>query len=170
MKKYLIFFLIFQILNCNGRYYFPSKINSDKETIAVLPFSATGLPLTIKQLTADELTHYLYITKQVAVIDRSQVNYILTEMGISNPYILSKNQIKEISDSLGASIVAMGFISQQVSQYNLEKPIKTMTITIRFIRAESGTIIGIIQDTQTVSSDSFQHIRKMIREMAGKIP
>ena len=170
MKKYWVFFLIIQIVNCNGRLYFPAKINSDKETIAVLPFCGTGLSQAIKQSTADELSNYLYITKKVAVIDRSQVNYMLGELGISNPYVLSKNQLKEISDSLGASIVAMGFISQHVSQDNLEKPIKTMTITIRFIRAESGMIIGIIQETRTVSSDSFQSIRETIREMAGKIP
>jgi hypothetical protein len=154
---------------CSGNSYLKIPIKSKNAIIAVLPFSGVGVSQNTKHLLADELTNFIFIDKKIPVVDRSQVNFLLNQTGIDNPYSISKQQIIQISDSLDATIIALGFISKKSILRELENSLNSITITVRFLDGKSATVMGIIHGSQKLEEVQFDIIRNMLREMIGKI-
>jgi len=154
---------------CSSNYYLKTRLNSKNTTIAVMPFSGIGVSQSTKFLLADELTNYIFIDKKISVIDRSQVNFILHQAGIKNPYSISKNQIIQISDSLKANVIALGFISKKSVLRELENSLYSISITVRLLDGKSAAVIGIIHNSQIVEQVQFDSVKNMLREIVKKI-
>jgi hypothetical protein len=154
---------------CSSNYYLKTRLNSKNTTIAVMPFSGVGISQSTKFLLADELTNFIFIDKKISVIDRSQVNFLINQAGIENPYSISKNKIIQISDSLKANVIALGFISKKSVLRDLENSLYSINITVRLLDGKSAAVIGIINNSQTVKQVQFDLFKNMLREIVEKI-
>ncbi len=173
MKNYIIFVAIILIMNCSPSRYLQGNLFKDKEkvTVAVLPFSGSGDHITerIKFLAADELTTFLYVKKEIPVIDRSRVNYVLAKMNIDNTYLLSGEELVQISDTLCASIIVLGSIVNDSRDVEIESEKKRIIITLRFLNGQTGEVIGMLYKRRTSKKDIAEVVRSVLKKIVGEI-
>jgi hypothetical protein len=171
MKKLIIPIVVFVlgICSCSQNIHFQKKINKKKDSIAVLPFSGTGISQNEKYLAADELTTFLFLDKKIPVIDRSQINSFIKTLQIENPYVVSKEQLIHLADTLNATVLVLGLIEKKSIQNELEDSITAISITLRFLDGQSGEVRGIIYEQEKSELPRFEIIRDMLRSMVNKI-
>jgi hypothetical protein len=169
MKLYFTAVLLTLFCMCSSNSYFSTRINSYDTVIAVLPFSGVGVSQTTKNLLADELNNIIYVEKKIQVIDRSHVNFLIHQEGISNPYSISSSQIIKISDSLQASVVVLGFISKKSYWDNLQNQFHQVTITVRFLEGSSARVMGIMTKSHRMEEFQIESIQRILKKMVGDI-
>ena len=169
MKRLIGFLCILIFLNCATNHYFSRKLKKSKTVIAVLPFTGKGMSKTLGYLAADELTTLIYIEKKIPVVDRSRVNFILKELEIENPYFLSRDNLTTIADSLGANVIILGMMNRENESPDPEKSVNYLNITLRFLDAESGEVIGIIYEKDTTGEPPFKVIPVMLENIVRQL-
>ena len=115
------------------------------------------------------MTTLIYVEKKIPVIDRSRVNFILKELEIENPYFLSRNDLTTIADSLGANVIILGMMNRETESPDPEKSVNYLNITLRFLDAESGEVIGIIYEKDTTGEPPFKVIPVMLENIVRQL-
>ena len=159
MKKLVIIISMLGLLCCSPFHQVQPFYSVETVKMAILPFTGRGAGISQRSghIAADRLTTYLYLKKQISVVDRSQVSHVLHHLGIKNTYFLGKKELIEIADTLDASIVVLGLLENEAKQAHWKTPVNTLTVTLRFLDGKTGEILHILHKRDQVKSepDSF---------------
>ncbi len=143
------------------------------EKVAVLPFTARGAGISARtgHVAADQLTSYLFREREMAVIDRSQVNASLHQAGINNLYFLGKNQLLALADSLDADCVIMGIIdSKSLLNSDLWAGRRgSLSITLRLLEGKSGEVRNIVQASRKFQQSPAEKIEIILQELIKRL-
>lgn len=158
------------LMHCTGNQ---SLATNKIERVAVLPFTARGAGISARtgHVAADQLTSFLFSEKNMAVVDRSQVNASLNQAGINNLYFLGKNALLALADSLNADCIVMGIIdSERLLNKDLsERHRGRLSITLRLLEGESGEIRNIVQESQNFEHSPAEKMNAILREIVGRL-
>jgi len=129
--------------------YKPSQINK----VAILPFENIGAP-GIDQAIADKFAMY-FMDLGFVVVERSQLEYVLSEMNLTNSNKLSPSQLEEIGVQLKIDAILMGTMqykyvpgSSYVNAYggsSVEGHTKIIQETLRLVSISSGEVLISVQ-------------------------
>ncbi len=150
-----------------------SLVTKKIERVAVLPFTVRGAGISARvgHVAADQLTTYLFSEKQMAVVDRSQINACLNQAGINNLYFLGKNELLALADTLNADCIVMGIIdSERLLNKDLWEQRRGRTvITLRFLEGESGEVRNIVRESRKFEHSPTEKIERMLRDIVKQL-
>ncbi len=139
--------------------------------VAVLPLeNLTG------DQSAGEKVRKIVITELLAtgivdVIEPGQVNRALAQLNLQNPTMMSPEDFKRVGTALGTQMLVVGSVESfdRVQVGSVQAP--EVTITLRGIDVDSGTIVWAASHTQggaTVSARLFGLTGDSLSEVARK--
>ncbi len=139
--------------------------------VAVLPLEN----LTADQ-TAGEKVRKIVITELLAtgivdVVEPGQVNRVLTTQNIQNPAVMSPDEFKKVATALGVQMLIVGSVESydRVQVGGVQAP--EVTLTLRGIDADSGTVVWATSHTQggaTMTAQLFGLTGNSLSEVARK--
>ncbi len=163
------------LASCGGTapatYVHSSYDFSRVKKVAVLPLEN----LTSDQ-SAGEKVRKIVITELLAtgivdVIEPGQVNRAMAQLNLQNPTMMSPEDFKRVGAALGAQLLIVGSVESydRVQVGGVQAP--EVTITLRGIDVESGTIVWAASHTQggaSVSARLFGLTGDSLSEVARK--
>ncbi len=155
--------------SCANQMYFHEFLDRKNDVIAVCPFTGSNVSRTISNFAADELNRILFINKNLSVVDRSQVNYLIKSMVLENPYYLSRRDIRSFADSLQVNVIVLGNIEYHpLNRYEISGKY-FISITLRFIDVNSFAVSGMIYDEIRISGNINEALSLLLEKMINKI-
>jgi TolB-like protein len=152
-------------------YVHPNYDFSRVKKVAVLPLEN----LTPDQAAGEKMRKFviteLLATGIVDVTEPGQVNRILVLQNIQNPAAMTPDEFKKISAGLGVQMLVIGSVEsfERVQVGGVQAP--EVTLTLRGVDAESGTIVWSTTYTQggaTVAARLFGLTGDSLSEVAMK--
>jgi len=137
-----------QRLDTLARKISDNLTENQKHTIAVVEFSdLKGSVTNFGRFLSEELITRLYQTKKFKVIERQQLNKIITEQKLSLTGVVDPASAQKLGRVLGVDSIVFGSISDLV---------RTLKINARLISAETGEVfaaaaIDIVKDDVVTS-------------------
>lgn len=116
-----------------GHYQVGDEVQStEKVSIAVLPFlDSSGNRTTAGDTFAEQLTNGL-VAVGISVVERTRLSDALTELGIQQSNLFSKDSSQKIGKQIGATALVLGSLTDKG---------KSLSANIRLTRVESGEIL-----------------------------
>ncbi len=169
--------IVLFLFRCYSNTFFIEKslIYNKESRIAVLPFVVRGggMSKDFGHILADELSHTLFLKKGVSVVDRSQVNKALVILKITNPYYLSRNELRMVSDTLKASTIVMGIVdnfNQQGTILSRDfRSVPIITLTIKYLDGKTGNLIGIQVESRKGELSPIMVCREIITKLVDNL-
>jgi hypothetical protein len=171
MRYKIIFFTFLYFYGCISQEISVRReinLKGLNEKIAVLDFEKSGFFVNNKigKFTADRLSESLYINANVSVVDRSQINNIVSEKNIPPITSLSMHKLKEIGELLNARYVVLGKVENlgesDISSTSLSGKI---LLTFRIVDTQNGAIAGMVSISRKIDMNAESTITLMINKM-----
>jgi len=135
------------------------QLVGDRLCIAVLPFETKGIGEELKEMDLlDQLITEFVNLNRFKVIERSQLERILTEQKLGLTGIIDQNTAVEVGKTAGVDVVVFGSIASDK---------RTVTINARMVDTETAEIVT---SRNAFSKNlSLINLAEMISEVAQKI-
>ena len=167
MKNLLFFLFLFFSLSLNVHA-------QGKLKIAITDLKA-GVGRTQQQVDglSDMLTASLFETGQFTIIERTQVNKIITERNYQKSN-LNNAQIKTIGNILGVEALLIGTVNFSVRERTLEDVITDMAkgeynVDIRLVSVETGEILSASGGNQYANQTERNLMRTIAHELTENL-
>jgi hypothetical protein len=127
-----------------------------KPVITVLSVRSDTVQQSFLEIARDQLTSALIETQQYVVVDRADVDLILTEQSLSLSGILADNDQIRVGKMLSTDFVVTGFITLVSGRYSL---------SVKKLNVESGEIVEL----STSDYEDLQELQRCLRGVAFKL-
>ncbi len=139
--------------------------------VGVLPLENLSTDQTAGEKVRRVVITELLATGIVDVIEPGQVNRALVQLNLQNPTVMSPEDFKKVGAALGVQILIVGSVEsyERVQVGGVQAP--EVTITLRGIDVDSGTIVWAASHTQggaTVGARLFGLTGDSLSEVARK--
>jgi TolB-like protein len=152
-------------------YVHPNYDFSLVKKVAVLPLENLTSDQTAGEKVRKVVVTELLATGVVDAIEPGQVNKALAVQNVQNTAALSPDDFKKLATALGAQLLVVGSVEsfERVAVGGVQAP--EVTLTLRGIDAESGTVVWATSHTQggaTVMARLFGLTGDSLSEVARK--
>ncbi len=152
-------------------YVHPNYDFSRVKKIAVLPLENLATDQTAGEKVRKVVITELLATGIVDVVEPGQVNRVLGAQNIQNVVAMSPEDFKKVATALGAQLLVVGSVESydRVAIGGIQAP--EVTLTLRGVDAESGTIVWSASHTQggaTLAARLFGLTGDSLSEVARK--
>ena len=125
-----------------------SPLNSDPATIAVLEFEITsGLPESNSGILTDIFSDELFHTGMFKILERNNMNDILSEQGFQMAGCVSNECAVEVGQLLGVQQMIVGSVGKLGQKYIITARLIDVT-TGKQLRSERVSFIGALEDIE----------------------
>jgi TolB-like protein len=140
------------LAGCGGvapsTYVHPNYDFSNVKKVAVLPLENLASDQTAGEKVRKIVVTELLASGVVDVVEPGQVNRVLAVQNIQNPAAMSPDEFKKLAAALGVQLLIVGSVESfdRVQVGGVQAP--EVTLTLRGIDAESGTVVWAASHTQ----------------------
>lgn len=148
------------------------KLNYEHKKFAVLNFGYQGFNLSSKlaQYASDQLSAELFLRKHFSIVDRSLVRATLKKYSIRTNQQLTAKDINTLNKELNADYLVLGNLYSESSFSNLTKKHNNIiTLNIRFLKADSCNIVGMVTHTISSNESVTKIINRLVKETVDAI-
>lgn len=148
----LVLILGLWLAGCGGvapsTYVHPNYDFSNVKKVAVLPLENLASDQTAGEKVRKIVVTELLASGVVDVVEPGQVNRVLAVQNIQNPAAMSPDEFKKLAAALGVQLLIVGSVESfdRVQVGGVQAP--EVTLTLRGIDAESGTVVWAASHTQ----------------------
>lgn len=150
----LISIIIFSSLSAFAAEKKEEKKDVKKYTIAVSTFEANNSKPDLARAVTDMLAGKLFAIDSFILLERSQMDLIMQEKGISTQQVTDVNEAARIGKILSVQKMVVGSLSKLGNAYRLE---------VRVVNVESGSV-DLSLSEETADEGGFEKITRSIAE------
>lgn len=147
-KTGFIFFFLLIFLNIS--------FSQEKVKIAILNFVPKGVDTTLTEAIVENLTTALIDTKKYQIIERNQIDKLMTELKLQNSDDFNDNLREELGNLYGVKLVILGSVTRIGNN---------ITINIRGVEVSTGSA----QFAKNITTKNEDDIPELINVLIGEL-